>query len=313
VRTLSGEGWSGPGARAPGRAIWLTALAVVPLVWGYNWVVMKRALAYVGPFEFAAWRFLLGSALLFAALRATGRPLLVRPLLPIAWVGALQTAANTALALFALGLGPAGRAAVLCYSMPFWVVLLAWPVLGERPRPVQWLALGAAGPGLLLVVAASAGPTPASAALLAVASGLCWAAGTVLSKRLLARQKLDLLAFTTWQMLFGGLVLAAAALVAPGRPTAWTPYLLFALFYEAVPATAVAWLLWLALLGRIEASLASFAILATPVLGLLFGAAEMGERPSGLEMVGLALLVAALALTGPVAARQAARGQGRPP
>jgi len=313
VRALSGRGRAGAGARASGRAVWWTALAVVPVVWGYNWVVMKRALAYMGPFEFAAWRFLLGSALLFAALGATGRPLLVRPLLPIAWVGVLQTAANTALSLFALGRGPAGRAAVLCYSMPFWVVLLAWPFLGERPRPVQWLAVGAAGLGLALVLAGSAGPTPATAAVLAMLSGLCWAAGTILSKRLLARERLDLLAFTTWQMLFGGIALAAAALAAPGRPTAWTPYLLFALFYEAVPATAVAWLLWLALLGRIEASVASFAVLATPVLGLLFGAAVMGERPSGLEVGGLALLVAALALTGPVAARQAGGGPGRPP
>jgi drug/metabolite transporter (DMT)-like permease len=288
--------------------VWWTALVVVPLVWGYNWVVMKKALAFVGPFEFAAWRFLLGSALLFAALWLTGRPVLLRPLLPVAWVGLLQTAGNTALSLFALSQGPAGRAAVLCYSMPFWVVLLAWPVLGERPRPVQWLALGAAGPGLVLVMAASAGPTPASAALLAMSSGLCWAAGTVLSRRILGREKVDALAFTAWQMLFGGLALAAAAWVAPGRPTAWTPYFLFALFYEAVPATAVAWLLWLALVGRIEASVASLAILATPVLGLLFGAAEMGERPSGLEAAGIALLLAALALTGPVAARQAGRG-----
>lgn len=311
MRAPPDGGWTGAGARAPTRLVWWTALAVVPLVWGYNWVVMKRALAYVGPFEFAAWRFLLGSALLFAALRATGRPILVRPLLPIAWVGVLQTAANTAFSLFALGAGPAGRAAVLCYTMPFWVVLLAWPALGERPRPVQWLALAAAGPGLLLVLAASAGPTPATAAVLALLSGLSWAAGTVLSKRLLARERLDALAFTTWQMLFGGLALAAAALVAPGRPTTWTPYLLFAVFYEAVPATAVAWLLWLALLGRIEASLASFSLLATPVLGLLFGAAEMGERPSGLEALGLAFLVAALSLVGPVAARQAGRGQAR--
>jgi drug/metabolite transporter (DMT)-like permease len=298
-------------ARARTSTIWWTALAVVPLVWGYNWVVMKKGVAFMAPFEFAAWRFLLGAAILFAALRLAGRPLLVRPLLPVACVGVLQTAANTAFALFALRAGPAGRAAVLCYTMPFWVVLLAWPALGERPRVVQWLAFGLAAPGLLAVLAASAGPTPATAAVLALLSGLSWAAGTVLSKRLLARERLDALAFTTWQMLFGGLALAAAALLAPGRPTTWTPYLLFAVFYEAVPATAVAWLLWLALLGRIEASLASFSLLATPVLGLLFGAAEMGERPSGLEALGLAFLVAALALVGPVAARQAGRGQAR--
>ena len=34
------------------------ALIVLSLIWGYNWVVMKEALWYAGPFEFAALRTL---------------------------------------------------------------------------------------------------------------------------------------------------------------------------------------------------------------------------------------------------------------
>ena len=37
--------------------------------------------------------------------------------------------------------GGAGRAAVLVFTMPFWTMLLAWPVLGERVRGMQWLAV----------------------------------------------------------------------------------------------------------------------------------------------------------------------------
>jgi drug/metabolite transporter (DMT)-like permease len=75
----------------------------------------------------------------------------------VIWVGLLQTAGNTALSLWALRQGPAGRSALLCYTMPFWVVLLAWPTLSERPTQLQALALVAAGTGLALVFTGGAG------------------------------------------------------------------------------------------------------------------------------------------------------------
>ena len=53
------------------------------------------------------------------------------------------------------------------------------------------------------------------------------------------------------------------------RPASWSPYLVFAVLYEILPATAVAWVLWTALLRYVSAGVASLAILATPVVGLL--------------------------------------------
>src|SRR5512143_1394920 len=58
---------------APARA--MIALLVLSLVWGYNWVVMKETLHYVGPFQFGAIRTFFGSLLLFAILLALGKPL----------------------------------------------------------------------------------------------------------------------------------------------------------------------------------------------------------------------------------------------
>lgn len=287
----------------------MLALPLVPVLWGYNWVVMKSGLAYMGPFAFAAWRFVPAGLLLLALLALLGRPVLVRPLAPVAWSGILQTAVNTALSLFALRTGPAGRAALLCYTMPFWVVVLGWPVLRERPGRIQVAALGAAAAGLALVFAGGAGAAGNVAAVaLATASGLAWAAGAVLTRRLLLRQRADLLAVAAWQMLLGGLVLSLAALLFPGRPATWSPYLVFAVVYEILPATAVAWVLWTALLKHVSAGVASLAILATPVVGLLSSALQLGERPRGLEAAGLGLLLVALLLVGPLAVRQARRG-----
>ena len=37
------------------------ALIMLAFIWGYNWVVMKKVLAYCGPFDFAAAKHNLGS------------------------------------------------------------------------------------------------------------------------------------------------------------------------------------------------------------------------------------------------------------
>jgi hypothetical protein len=123
-----------------GRLKSVAILVFVPVAWGYNWVVMKKALAYAGPFEFSALRFVLASLCLFAVLFLLKRPIRVRPMSGVIWAGLLQTAGNFGLTMWALLTGPAGRSAVLCYTMPFWVVLIAWPLLGERPSRLQWLA-----------------------------------------------------------------------------------------------------------------------------------------------------------------------------
>ena len=145
-------------------------------------------------------------------------------------------------------------------------------------------------------------------AALATAAGLARAGGAVLTRRLLLREGTDALAVAAWQNLFGGLALVLAAVLFPGRPTTWSPYLIFAVLYEILPATAVAWLLWTALLKHVSAGVASLALLATPVLGLFSSAVELGERPKGVEAAGMLLLLLALVLVGPLAVRQARRG-----
>ncbi len=322
-RQMSGEGETGgsmpagesravPQRTIRGRWVWLFVLVFVPAIWGYNWVVMKEGLAYAGPFEFAAWRFMLGAVVLFAAMALTRRPFRVPAWGTVIAIGLLQTAGNTGFAMWALLGGPAGRSAILSYAMPFWVLLMAWPLLGERPRRLQGVATLLAMLGIALVFISSTAHRRADAALYAILAGVTWAAGTVLSRRLLTRRSCDPLALTTWQMLAGGLGLWLAALLVPGRPTHWTPTFALILAYEVLPATAMAWLLWIALLGRVEASVASLAILASPLIGLLSSAIQLGERPAPLEAIGMLLILGALALVGPVALRQA-RGNRRGP
>ena len=53
----------------------------------------------------------------------------------------------------ALAGGGAGRTSVLVFTMPFWTLVIARIVLGERVRGAQWIAVALAFAGLTLVVA----------------------------------------------------------------------------------------------------------------------------------------------------------------
>src|SRR6187402_474915 len=75
----------------------LIALALLTLIWSYNWIVMKQVLEYCGPFTFSALRYSFGSIVLFAALMLRGESLRPPPLVDTALIGIAQTAGFQAL------------------------------------------------------------------------------------------------------------------------------------------------------------------------------------------------------------------------
>lgn len=274
----------------------LIALIVLSLIWGYNYVVMKEVMAYVDPFDFSALRMVLGAMVLFAVL-----VLMRRPLAPVAWrklllLGLLQTTAFTALLQWALVDGDAGKTAILVYTMPFWVIPLAWWALGERVRSVQWVALALAGVGLIIIVEPWAHSGSMFSSVLGVASGLSWAISSVLAKSLRRDSGVDLLTMTAWQMLLGSIVLCVIALILPSRPIEPTPYFYAAMIYNVLLATGLAWILWMFVLENLSAGMAGLSVLGIPLIGVFAGWAELGERPSAAELAGMVLICGALAL-----------------
>ena len=275
------------------------ALAVTILIWAYSWVVMKQALAYAGPLDFAALRYLLGAGVLFGALLLTGQSLRPPPLLPTALIGLCQTAAFQGLEQWALLGGGAGHVALLAYTMPFWAVLLAWWLLKDRPTMRQWVGLALAACGLLCIIEPWHGTGSALSTTLAIAGGLAWAGGTVLSKRLFQRHAPGLLNLTAWQMLIGGIVLGAVALAVPQRETVWNWPFIAALAYSAVLASSLAWWLWSIVLQRLTTTVASVSSLGVPITSVLLAWLVLQERPAPMELVGIALvLVGLLAVSG---------------
>ncbi len=275
-------------------AVW--ALAGMALIWGYNWVIAKEALRFAGAFDFSALRSVFGSLCLFLLLMCRGRRLRP-PEVPLTiLLGLLSTTGAVGLSTWALESGAAGKTAVLVYTMPFWVLLLARPILDERIRGLQWLAVLMALAGLAAILEPWRPAGTAVSMALAVLGGLTWAGSAVTLKIMRRRGAIDLLPLTAWQMLFGAVPLAVAAFAVPSPPIQWTPYFTAALVYNIVFTSAVAHILWFFALRELPAGMAGMGTLATPLIGVLSASIELGERPSTPEMAGIVLILSALAL-----------------
>ncbi|MFH0917228.1 MAG: DMT family transporter [bacterium] len=284
-----------PPSGARNRRLAVLALLVLALIWGYNWVVMKVGMEYSQPFTFAALRMFLGAVSLFIVLPVLRRSLRPRALGLTTLLGLLQTTGFAGLAMWALESGGAGKTAILAYTMPFWLLLMAWVVLGERLRRFQWVAVALAFVGLMLILS----PWRLSGGfsdLLAVAGAICWGASAVVAKVLRKRHEVDLLSLTAWQMLLGSLPLVLVAFLTWSGPPVWSGSFVAALAYNVIPSTALALVLWFFVLHNLRAGTAGLGSLLTPVIGVASAWIQLGERPDVAEALGVAAIVGALVL-----------------
>jgi drug/metabolite transporter (DMT)-like permease len=272
------------------------ALGLLALIWGYNWVVMKLAMQYIGPLDFAALRGVLGAVVLFGVLWAVGAPMRPQHVVKTIFLGLFQTGAFVGLISWGLNIGAAGKSAVLGYTMPFWVIVFGWPFLPERLRGWQWPAAGLILLGLVLVLELWAGSSDTTSSLLALGAGISWAIGVIIFKKIPVESRNDLLSVTAWQIVYGVAPLVVLAWLTDERPIEWSGYFIGALAYNAIGGMALAPLLWLYILQRLPATISGLNALAVPIVGVIAAWIQLGERPSLAEGAGMLLILSGLAL-----------------
>ena len=275
----------------------LVALFILTLIWGYNWVVMKLAVQYANPFQFAAMRTFSGAIILFIIMALTKRAMMVKEFPTMLVLGLLQTIGFTGLIIWAVSIGGAGKTAVLSYTMPFWVMLFAWPMLGEKVQGWQWLAVVSALLGIILIFDPLHIKADAFSMFLALSSGVFWAISAIISKKLHKRAPhLDLLNITAWPMLLGSIPLVIYALMLDAPPIQWTNTFIAAVLFNVILSGVMAWLLWLYALQRLNAGIASMASMLAPVIGVISAWLQLNEVPGKQELIGMSFIGLALVI-----------------
>src|SRR5215475_14565386 len=119
-------------------------LSLLKLSWAISRPVIKIGVATVPPIWFACFRYAIAASCFFAFLvvrqEVAFPPRTDWPLVAVS--GVLQMAAYSALTALALTILPPGRASVLAFSTPIWVVPLAAWRLRERASPAALLGVG---------------------------------------------------------------------------------------------------------------------------------------------------------------------------
>jgi drug/metabolite transporter (DMT)-like permease len=273
-------------------------LLLLSLAWGINWPVMKIALNEVSPWTLRIFGYGLGMVFLFALVKLRGRPLTLA--FGPAWGHVLVSAT---LNVIGFGLFSAfaqlstltSRVVILSYSMPIWASLLAWLILGERLNVMSMAGLLLCVLGLTVLIYPLAELGVPLGLLLAVAAALSWAAGTVYLKW--ARMQADVITVTAWQILIAFLVIAACIPLFEETThlssISWAA--VFALVYQGVIGTGVAYFLWFSIVRRVPAATASLGSLCVPVVGILSSMLILGDRPSLADAIGFTLIFAAAA------------------
>jgi drug/metabolite transporter (DMT)-like permease len=272
------------------------ALAFLTLIWGSNWVFMKLALQAANPVVFNVQRTWLATVVLFAVLLWRRGPMLPDSWVAVIVTGIFQTTINFASTTMAVAGGGAGRTSVLVFTMPFWTLLLAWPVLHERIKGYQWLAVACALAGMVLLVEPWQWHGELAPKLWAVLSGFGWAAGTVATKYFQRAHRFDALNFIAWQMLVGVLPLTMLPFVFELPATQWSATFILLLIQVGAISTALGFLLWMAILRWLPAGTASLNMFAIPVIALLSSMAVFGERLTRSEWFGIGCIGAGLAI-----------------
>ena len=274
---------------------------VLTLVWGCNWPVLKMGVEELAPLTFR------GMTLPFAALglllvsRLSGESIrLPRALWPrVVVLAVFNIACWNGFVLFGVQQLPAGRSAILAYTMPIWATMIATLVLHESlsRRKLFGLVLGVSGMAVLIGEQIGVVRTAPFGVLMILVAAITWAFGTVLLRKWqppIAQNTL-----TGWMMLLGWLPLAALAPFLDAQPLAselgrlsargW-----FAIAYNVFLAGTLAHWAWFTLARTLPVAVSSLSSLPVPVVGVFSGMVLLGERPGAQEWIALALVVAAL-------------------
>lgn len=280
------------------RRLLVLCLAAVYLIWGTSYMATRVGVLHLPPLLFAGSRFLISGTVLMsvalwrgfspAQLKGQWHHVVVMSFLGIAFCNGLQ--------VWAMQWVPSNTSALLNASCALWIVVFGlFGARAHRPtaREIFGLAIGFAGTALLIAPTAgpaSAASTPLLPQLAMLLACVIWSLGTIYMRN--HSLQLDLFALMGLQMLLGGLWMVMAGMLS-GEADQWTWSRtgLMALAYLVLFSACLAYLAygWLARHAT-PAQVGTYSYV-NPALASVVGYVGLGERMTGMQAVGAAVIL----------------------
>ena len=274
----------------------LTATILLCLVWSSLWGIIKFSLQLFPTFLFISLRLVLAGLSLLLIQACLKREILPRGQ---EWKHLLILSAITCFGFyasqtFAMLFVNSGVSAILVFTMPIFVGVLAHYCLNETLTLQKKMGLLLGGLGLVSILWPQLRHIHLDLTLIGelilIGTGLFWACTSIYMKKYLAT--CDKLKMTIWQLLPGGVLLFCISLGFEHFQWAdWVaPQRLGLLLYIAMVGTGLAFMVWNWILSQVDAVTASISVMSIPILSLLWGYLFWHEALNIYIAVGAALI-----------------------
>lgn len=265
--------------------------AIAPIAWGSTYVVTRNLLPPESPLWGGVLRALPAGLLVLLAARVLPRG---------SWwwrslvLGTLNVGGFFVLIYIAGQRLPSSLAATLMSTSAACMLLFAWLLLHRRPRAAAVAGAGIGLIGVVVMLGVDVGGVDPWGVAASLGAMVASSIGFVLTARW--GSDVPALPMTAWQLVAGSLVLLPVALLVEGGPPALTVESTLGFAYVTLVATAVAYAAWFAGLRHLAPGVVGVIGLLNPVTGVALGVLVAGEAFGVPQAVGVALVLAGIAL-----------------
>lgn len=274
-----------------GNIRWVIITAIAPIAWGATYFVTRQFLPADTPLYGALLRALPAGLVLLAIRRR-------RPHGSWWWksvvLGTINIGVFFVLVYVAAQVLPSSVASTIMATSAAVMMLVAWPLLSDRPRArgLAGAALGFLGVCIMLLTGAvEVNPLGVAAS---VAAMLLSSLGFILTKKW--SSEVDVVSLTAWQLIAGAVVIAPVAMIVEGPFPALDASAVIAFAFVSLIATALAFAAWFTGLKHLPAGTVGLIGLLNPVTGVLLGTLAASEVFGAQQFLGLVLVLAGIVL-----------------
>jgi drug/metabolite transporter (DMT)-like permease len=271
----------------------------IVLSWGLAWPINKIGLSYMSPLWYTAIRLVVATiamTVIVISLKKFSLPRL-HDLPLILTIGLLQIGVYILLTNLGLSYLPAGRASLLAYTTPLWIMPLAIVFFKEKPGPFKWIGFLLGLSGLVILMGLwkldlSDNHILLGCAALLLAS-LSWAISMLCVRYMhWTKSPLELI---PWQLTIGAIpVLCMAWIREPVMTVVWNYQLILSLTYTGFLVTGLSYWCGVIINKELPTILASLGFLAVPVFSLFISAIFLKESINLPSIVAIALILLGL-------------------